>query len=431
MVSRYGDLITDISYVGLITLSSVDVLSWDFGMSDGRNFDKKGMFANRAGVHRNRPAIIDLDLFGKIWPERIEELKVAESYGLTTLFISEVHQKMMDQIPDMFGMCQEQIDATPEYIRYMKCKDSIEKGDPGCSNNKYSSSICEKRLHKTSWHPGWRVHAMFGFCFGLFLIDALTNAIEGLGQNDYDPERKLQQLKDDEDKLYKRFFESTVDSARVKGFLGSNITQGIDPQTFYRERIMCHTALLPSETRYNGYLEGVRTLNKEAFEKGEAHQAIAREPADGRLRLGFESIERQKWCPVKLNIDFRDYFYANANDGWVNVTFPNDLEIEVYGPWKPRGVVIFCATQCMQGACANAERSVFDLNNHQLEITINGISVSRLWSLSQGQECGVAQGPNGWYFPQNNDGRYYISLRVKPSNNGRRPFTRFSSILAY
>lgn len=416
--------------IKVLIVASADVISWDFGMTDGRTFHKKALFANRAGVHRNRPAIVDMNMFGKLWPERINELKVVERYGLTTFHIKEgADQAIMNGVPDMFGMSQEQIDAIPEYIRYVKCDGVIEKGEPDCSKNKWTP-ICPKRLHQTSWHPGWRVHAMFGFTIGLFLIDALANAIENLGPNDYDPQQKLRELKAEEDNLYKQFFETSVESARMEGFTNDNITSAIDPQVFFREPCMCHTPILPSESRYKGYFTGSLVENG-AYEKGTSQDVIVNEPADGKLRVALESPERQEWCPVELKIDFKDYYYANSNDGWVNMTFPNDLEIEVYGPWKPRGVIVICSGWCAWNKCAKGDRPLNDLNDQLVEITINDISVVRLWSLSNNMECSVAQGSDGWYFPQNKDGRYDISVRVVPSNESWLAYTRITSIMAF
>jgi hypothetical protein len=48
------------------------------------------------------------------------------------------------------------------------------------------------------------------YTIGLFLIDALNQAIVGLGPNDYDPVVKLQELMVDEDKDYDTFFQSTL-----------------------------------------------------------------------------------------------------------------------------------------------------------------------------------------------------------------------------
>jgi hypothetical protein len=103
-------------------------------MTDGRDMFPKALHANRAGVHRNRPAIVDITMFGAAFKERIEELRSVENNGLTTL---RVVDNLMDgylkmEVPDMFGLTQEEIDALPPYLRYLKCEDMFEHGDPFC-----------------------------------------------------------------------------------------------------------------------------------------------------------------------------------------------------------------------------------------------------------------------------------------------------------
>jgi hypothetical protein len=244
---------------------------------------------------------------------------VAKS-GLTTLHIKEnAAESMMKGIPDMFGLSQDQIDATPEFTRHVKCEGIIEKGDPTCSNNKFFEDVCPQRMHKTSWHPGWRVHAIYGHTIGLFLIEALTHAIQGLGPNDYDPEVKLKELKEDEDNDYKKFLQSTVDSGRVKEFLNASITNHLDPH-ISTVNVVCATQLF-CHLRVATRVILPASVPKVAIEKGISRPTLDVEPANGKLRVAMDVDERQDWCPVQLKIDFKDYFYANENDGWVGLTF--------------------------------------------------------------------------------------------------------------
>ena len=166
----------------------------------------------------------------------------------------------------------------------------------------------------------------------------MNQAIVSLGPNDYDPIAKLQELTAEEDKDYDTFFQSTIEPERFKGFLNATITSEVDPNIFYRERSICHTALLPAETRYKGYLTGVKTVDGD-YEKGKPRDELDKEPANGTMRIAIVTKYRQEWCPVTLVIDFQDHFYANENGGWLSLTFPNDAELEAYGPWEPKGVI--------------------------------------------------------------------------------------------
>lgn len=405
--------------------TDASVLSWDFGMTDGRNYDLKALFAQRAGVHRNRPVLVDMNQFGKMWKDRIKELKVVDDKGLTTLHIAETaHDNMVKDIPDMFGLSQEQIDAVPAYVRDMKCNDQFEKGNPTCGANKYNP-ICAERKHKAGWHPGWRVNAMYGYSIGLFLIESLVEAIQLLGPTGYNPQSKFQQLKAEEDKDYENFFQSAVPPSTKKKFT-TELSDDLDSLAFFRNRAMCRTALLPSESRFKGYLEGNATAG--AFDPGVPLSRINKEPAEGKLRIAFDEKDRQDWCPVTLKIDHKDHFYANENDGWVSLTFPNEAELKAYGPFDDsRGIVMICFVMCDWGKCPQGDRNIDALNKGDLQITINDAAVTSL-TVIEG-DCGIAKSDTGWTFPRNDQGQYKVSVKVKETGEHWIGFTRITSIV--
>ena len=136
--------------------TDIDVISWDFGMTDGRLWDRKGMYANRAGLNPNRPAIVDM-FVDKFVERRTEELRKVEERGLTALYMNpDAFKEMKDGIPDTFGLTSEQINAMPRMVRHFKCQDTLEKGDPTCGAMKFDNDvICPDRKAMSSWHPGW------------------------------------------------------------------------------------------------------------------------------------------------------------------------------------------------------------------------------------------------------------------------------------
>jgi hypothetical protein len=342
--------------------------------------------------------------------------------------VDNLSDSINKEIPDMFGLTQEQIDAIPPNIRDFKCQGQIETGEPTCKMNKWSP-FCEKRKHKTSWHPGWRVNALYGHGLGLFLVDALIEAIRGLGPNDYDPAAKLQELKSTEDADYEKFFASTIapNSDTITGLFNASISKHIDPMVFFRNRVMCRTALLPAESRYKGYMTGVVPPVDGAYEKGVPFESIGNTKADGVFRIAIDQAERQEWCPIKLKIDFKDYFYASQDDGEVKMTFPNDAELEAYGPWEPKGLITICFNLCPWGKCPPGNLEIDDLNEQLFDIAINGVAVTKLWSITG--KCAVAEGKDGWYFAGNKQGRYEVSVKVAPSEN-TLAYTRITSIMA-
>jgi hypothetical protein len=137
--------------------TDADVISWDFGMTDGRYWDRKGMYANRIGLNPNRPVIVDMNLDSKSLARQTVELRRVEEWGLTALYMDPgVYSAMKDGIPDTFGLTMEQINAMPRMVRHFKCQDAIEMGDPTCSANKFDNNeICPVRKGMVKWHPGW------------------------------------------------------------------------------------------------------------------------------------------------------------------------------------------------------------------------------------------------------------------------------------
>jgi hypothetical protein len=100
--------------------------------------------------------LLDID-FGGLDNDNpnIKIMEVLEDSGVSTLHFTEsafYEDQIKDGFPDMFGMNQEQIDATPENLRYFRCGDKLEKGDPGCDDHKYTDECAP---HKAPWHPGW------------------------------------------------------------------------------------------------------------------------------------------------------------------------------------------------------------------------------------------------------------------------------------
>lgn len=403
-------------------------------MTDNTHFFIKALHSNRAGVHRNRPAIFDVTVMGQSLKQRVDGLKIVEGNGLTTLCMEEnLHMTIMKEIPDMFGMNQEQMDAIPEFIRHFKCEGKTENGDPTCADEKYNNKICAKRKHQAGWHPGWRVHALFGNMMGLFLIDTLMAAIDNLGSDSYDPKAKLEGLKKEEDKDYEMFLSSTIplESPSVTGFFNASISSRIDPMVFFRDHVLCRTSLLPAESRYKGYVSEEQPLAHDEYDKGIARNIIDKLPANGKLRIAYDRELRQEWCPTTLMIDFKDYFYVSQNDGLVSTIFPNNAELEAYSPWEPKGVLIICFMQCSWGKCPPGDHRLAAVNEQRLKIKINNVIVTKMLEIKDESfdQCGVAEGPNGLYFERNQLGRYNISVKVEPVSK-ELGYTRITAIMA-
>jgi hypothetical protein len=75
--------------------------------------------------------------------------------------------------------------------------------------------------------------------------------------------------------------------------------------------------------------------------------------------------------------------------------------MDEYGPWEPQrchsGLLRILRSEKVSTGRPTYERA---LHEKKLALTVNDISVTRLWPISNEDECGVAESESGWSFPQ-------------------------------
>jgi hypothetical protein len=104
-------------------------VSWDFGMTDaGPNLYKQVLYMSRAGVHRNRPALVGINIHGFDEDGRMKIMQRLEDTGLTTFYLRDTAMHdMTEALPDMLGMNQQQIDAVPEFVQLLQMQEPARK----------------------------------------------------------------------------------------------------------------------------------------------------------------------------------------------------------------------------------------------------------------------------------------------------------------
>jgi hypothetical protein len=133
--------------------TDIDVLSWDTGMTDGKYYAGMSQYFLRAAILPNRPALVGLHMGGHAGRRTV--MKELEEIGLTSLVLDNGEEGAMNNvIPETTGS-DEEVAEMPEFVRHFKCGKQIEKGDPGCKENKWNATMCNGRKFRTSWHPGW------------------------------------------------------------------------------------------------------------------------------------------------------------------------------------------------------------------------------------------------------------------------------------
>lgn len=138
--------------------TDVDVLSWDYGMIDGKWQAGEAMYHSRAALNPNHPILVDLHVSQRRLNTHVNLLEMAQERGQASFYLHpEKVQAMEKAIPDTFGLSEEEINAMPPYVQRLKCQDQMEKGDPGCESSKFTNRTgsCSDRKGMVGWHPGW------------------------------------------------------------------------------------------------------------------------------------------------------------------------------------------------------------------------------------------------------------------------------------
>ena len=88
------------------------------------------------------------------------------------------------------GLGEAEINALPKNVRYYRCEGQYEKGDPYCTEKKYTEEVCPGRIGAANWHPGWKAHALVGNAMALFLTEILEGAVRQIEEEAEGPEEK-------------------------------------------------------------------------------------------------------------------------------------------------------------------------------------------------------------------------------------------------
>jgi hypothetical protein len=137
--------------------TDIDVLLWDTGMTDSRDYWRMLMYFLRAGTLAQQPAIVGYNLDQGRNGGRLKTIQALEDTGIPAFLLDDevYRKKIYAAIPDTFGLSEGEIAEMPPFVRNFKCSNQVEKGDPGCGAEKWNITMCHPRPYMTSWHPGW------------------------------------------------------------------------------------------------------------------------------------------------------------------------------------------------------------------------------------------------------------------------------------
>jgi hypothetical protein len=426
--------------------TDIDILVWDFGMTDGTEVELLNLYGHRAALNRGRPILLAFHAGGQAQQRRAQVVQTLEDMGMAALISSEqVMDDAMAAIPDSFGLSDSEIQQLPPFVRNFRCGSQIENGEPYCGSEKYNMTMCTDRKGRASWHPGWKWQALMGNLAAHFVVDALEEALHDLVEMvaSKDSNTLLAELQAQEDADYERFWHASA-PASMQHLLPEPVRDSLMVPA--KSHAYCHTARLPSEIRHRGFLTessktGFLTYEtgiglREALVVSSKSEILAENDDDtdeqkSQMPLVYTEADRSD-CPVPVMIDYKDYFFVKKSDGWKKLVFPNDAEQREYGNGQPpssssHGTVAYCFSVCPWGQCPTGVIPRTAWEDGILELQVNGIPVTEVVKF---QECDILKHAHGYEFPTTPEGRFEIRARITDAATDGA-YARFSSFLAW
>jgi len=166
----------------------------------------------------------------------------------------------------------------------------------------------------------------------------------------------------------------------------------LHPTTLYRRNAICHTALLPSQTRYDGILTQKKPKgdSKNNYDHGVSDMFAH---PNGILPLVYNN-DNYRLCDA-MQKDFKDYFFVTSKDGWLETTVPNMAEIAAYGKnLKLEGYIMVCLRRCPLGRCPDDAAGLDSIkrNDGIVLIKVDGKPVTGVIKLDN---CYLLEGETG------------------------------------
>ena len=134
--------------------TDVDMITWDFAMTDGRWYWRMEFFAHRVAIMQNHPVLLVLQPGTEDKRRAIVDHLTEQGMGVLRQDEKYVIDRQL-QFPDSRFRSEDELAAMPENVRWFRCGYGIEFG-PGCLDHKFTQNgTCDERSSRTNWHHGW------------------------------------------------------------------------------------------------------------------------------------------------------------------------------------------------------------------------------------------------------------------------------------
>lgn len=214
--------------------TDVDLVTWDYGMTDGRVTKNFEYWMQRASLIQSRPVLVAHHLDKIRYRRQVGQLRRQQPHLPLLVMDDAVVTRMEKSVPDSY------IDTNlPPLLKNLKCGTDFLEATAACKNGKFRRDVCEERRWMTSWHPGYKRLALWGNLYALFLVDALQEAVQEL-QTEVarvtlgNVQKRRRELQTEKEQQVQRVLSSSYqpkifDSDRNT----TDLFPGVDPSWFY------------------------------------------------------------------------------------------------------------------------------------------------------------------------------------------------------
>ena len=262
---------------------------------------------------------------------------------------------------------------------------------------------------------GRKWHAFYGNLLTLFLIEVIDDALLLIAEKGSDPKVLMDTLKAEEDRDYHNLLSKNTSNIKFPGYLEK--IDDIPTQVIYWDPNFCHTARVPSQTRYNGLatesdLKGGYT----SYDHGHELNEIRNQANEG-MELGFDASSYETFCTNHtVQIDHLDFFVINSY-GESKLTLPNPAEKSFFddssSPTALHGYIALCLATC-GWSCPRGVLSMDELRNEtKFSMTVNGVNVH---NYTRFRDCAFLKHANGHKWAANSEGLYEFRAQTLDSN---------------
>jgi len=341
----------------------IDVLSWDFGMTDGSNYDAITLWGHRTKLLSTQPV-----LFGMTFDDRyrVQHFHDLERIGLGTVTLNNFHN-ILNILPDSLKLNDTQ--SIPPALRYYLCDGHVEPHKEPCVSYKFNTEqFCPNVQGQVSWHPGWKHHMLQGRLIGFYLLQRLRDAmiaflptslsrLEEQNETYLQTTRPsisssfLQYLRNHEQQEKDYYFVNFTSLPKLSTF--SSLTAPQIIYSFFHSPSFCHTGLLPSHIRYNNILYPPLSSSptNHSYYLGISRSSLTSSFDDQTTDIQLiHDPGTVKCVNVTLEQDFKDYFLIGLSN-ISHLTLPNKYEMKAYRPQKSEVTIMICHVQCDWNIC--------------------------------------------------------------------------------